>query len=145
MKLICCFDVNGFATVMAVVLVLLLSIVMTLLQPHRQAISIDLPKVNQPISLPYAESENALMVEITRAGRIYFRHDLIELSQLSDKFRERLNQGAERKVYFKVDVHVKYAHVAEVLDIVRSAGISDIAFVSRQEPEIFLLNKNRTF
>jgi len=82
--------------------------------------------------VPAAERADALMVAVFRDGTVFFSTEKVRPNGLKDKIRERLKQGAERKVYIKADARVHYGAVVEVLDGVRDAGIQNVAFIVDQ-------------
>jgi len=122
---------NAFATVTVVVVTIALAIFMTVTEPHHGS-SVDLPKVNYPISMQRADREDSLLVVVTKNGDVFFGTEKLTSDQLPGKIREGLRQGAERKVYIKADGRAKYGKVAEVLDGVRAARITNIAFLVDQ-------------
>jgi biopolymer transport protein TolR len=126
--LICNIDVTAFASVMLVFVWMFMGPVVTEVDRHRGA-SVDLPLVGDPISMRAADREDAMVVGITRDGKVFFRTDPVTVEWLPGRIREGVSQGAERKVYIKADRRAKYGWVAEVLDSVRSAGIEKIGLI----------------
>lgn len=122
-----------FASVMAIVMFVILVPIMTYTRPH-SGIGIDLPKVSQPSSMPGANRKDAMLVTITRDGRVWFGTDPVyDDDSLPDKIRERLNdRDVERKAYIKADWRARWGAVKPVLDGVRSAGIVRVAFLTDQ-------------
>jgi biopolymer transport protein TolR len=85
-----------------------------------------------PVSMPGARREDALTVDIVRDGSIYFGKGRIRPSDLPSQIRERVDRGAEKKVYIRADARARYVTVREVLDAVHSAGLEKIAFLVYQ-------------
>jgi biopolymer transport protein ExbD len=79
-----------------------------------------------------ADEADAMVVAITRDQRIYFGIDQVTTIQLAPKIREHIARGADRKVYVKADLRVRYGTVREVLDSVRSAGAKRIGILTDQ-------------
>jgi biopolymer transport protein TolR len=129
-KRICKIDVTAFASVM-LVLVFTMMIAVILNWPHHGA-GVDLPRVWHPIEMRGANREDAIIVGISRDGRIYFDNERVAAEELLPKITEQLGHGAERKVYIKADRHVGYGTVSAVLDGVRSSGVEKIAFLVEQ-------------
>jgi biopolymer transport protein TolR len=92
-------------------------------------IGVDLPKATQSTELRGALREDALLVAVQRDGQIWLDREQITPERLPAEIRERVSQGAERKVYIRADLRVNYGRVLEVLSSVRSAGIDNIAFL----------------
>ena len=128
MRLICSIDVTAFASVMVVLFVFVWA--PTWGPSHHWGP--DLPKVSHPVSMWGANREDALVVMVMRTGDVFFGNEKLPTEQLPDKIRERIRQGAERKVYIEVDERARYGHVAEVLDSVRAVGIEKIGFLVYQ-------------
>lgn len=96
-------------------------------------VSLDLPRVGHPTRMPAADRRNAMIVAVMRDGKVFFQKDQVNaMNKLSGRIREQIARGSERKVYIKADARTKYGNVSEVLDAVRDAGISNIAFLVDQ-------------
>lgn len=91
--------------------------------------SVDLPKSSCAKPMPSARREDAQMIAVMRDGTLYFGTDKITGDQISDRLKDGIQKGAERKVYIKADARAKYASVVEVIDAVGDAGITQIGFL----------------
>jgi len=92
-------------------------------------IAVDYPKASHSKELHAANREDALLVAITRDGKVWFDTDQITLENLPVAIRERLKHGAEEKVYIRADMRARYGLVVRVLDRVQAAGIEHVAFI----------------
>jgi len=134
-QLISGIDVTAFAGIMIALLFLFMTPSVDI--EARREVYVDLPLVWHPVSMPHANREDAMIIAITRDGKIFFGLEQVIPDDLPVVIRERINQGSEKKVYIKADERAKYGWVAEVLDNVRSAGIEKIGFLvyeKRREP-----------
>ena len=132
-KLFSDFNTQQFASVMGLVLFVILLVFMTDTAPHHVGVSVDLPKVRRPVSIPGALREDAMLVAVMRDGRVFFGNEQILPDFLAEKIRDRLkDRGVERRVYIKADMRARYAAVKSVLDGVHSAGIFEVAFLVNQ-------------
>jgi biopolymer transport protein TolR len=123
------FNTLQVASVMAMVVFITLLVFMTLPTPHH-GVSVDLPKVSHPISMPGALREDMMKVFILRDGKVYLGGDRIDVINLPAKVQDRLkDRGVERKVYVVADTRAQWGTVKTVLDQIRSAGIIRIAFL----------------
>ena len=129
--LICTMDFNGFPVVMVPVVFALLMILMVWPVRHH-AVSIVLPKAHHTVEMPRANREDAMVITVTRDGKVYLRSDRVEPGLLPAKIREYLSTGAERKVYLKVDAMAKYDVVIRALTEVRSTGVEKICFLAER-------------
>lgn len=96
----------------------------------------DIPQAYNAIALRRAVRFDAMIVTIFRDGKVYFGSDRASPATLPELIRKSLNEGAERKVYLKVDQSARYGVVSRVLAEVRSAGIENVAFlVEKRKPK----------
>jgi biopolymer transport protein ExbD/biopolymer transport protein TolR len=127
-------DVTAFAGIMLALLFLFMPSYGGF-RAHR-GMSVDLPQVSHPISMPHANREDAMIVVITRDDKVFFGPEQVIPDVLPvvirERINQRINQGSEKKVYIKADARAKYGWVAEVLDGVRAAGIEKIGFLVEQ-------------
>ena len=122
---------TGFGAVMfALVAMFLLPATVVVDSPRTGAqMPVDLPKVSMPTEMTGADREDALVVAITRDGKVWFDTEQVTAENLTTAIRRRVSRGAERKVYIRADMRARYGLVAKVLDGVRAAGIEKIAFI----------------
>ena len=131
-KLFTDFNTLQFAGVMSMVVFVILLVFMTI-PPHHHGTSVDLPRVLHPVSMPWADREDAMIVNVTRDGKVYFGVEQVRLDDLPQKIANRLNdQGVERKVYVKADMRARWGTVTQVLDGVHAAGLMRVAFLVDQ-------------
>ena len=135
LKLFAGFDTLQFASVMGMVVFVLLLVFMTMPTPHH-GLSVDVPHVDHSIPMPGARREDALMVSVTRDGKVYFGVNQIrDAADLCGKVIDRLKDHAvERKVYITADMRARWGAVKPVLDGVRDAGILRVAFMANPYP-----------
>jgi biopolymer transport protein ExbD len=75
--------------------------------------------------------ENALVVGIQRDGAVYLATSKVSTpEELAVSLRARLSEGAEHRVYMKVDSRARYGTVKQILDAVSAAGINQISFLT---------------
>ena len=77
-----------------------------------------------------------MFITVTRDGSIFFDSDKLQPADLHNRVRDRLIQGAEPKIYFKVDSRARYGAAVEALDGIRSNGVRDIAFIVEDRREV---------
>jgi biopolymer transport protein ExbD len=68
----------------------------------------------------------ATVVQLLNSGQqqplLKINNEPIPLTALQSTLRQRFQKGDEKVILLKADVHVPFAHVAEVIDICRSTG-----------------------
>jgi biopolymer transport protein ExbD len=121
-------DVWGLVSILLVLLFILMVHVPT---PHH-GISVDRATAVHSAPMPGATKEDAMRISVMRDGRIYFGNHAVATEDLPDEIRERVRNGAERKIYLAVDARAKYGDAERVLDQIRLSGIRDVSFLTEQ-------------
>jgi biopolymer transport protein ExbD len=98
-------------------------------QPHH-GMAIDRYISHSAIPMPAALRDDAMRVMISRDGTIYFGNAKVASEDLAEQIRQRLQSGAQHKVFVAVDQRARFGDLAVVLDEVRHAGVRDIAFLA---------------
>ena len=92
--------------------------------------SVELAAARHSVAQPGAAREDALVVTVRRDGTVFFRNVKISADDLEEQLRSGVREGAEKRVYLRVDRVALYAHVMYALEEIRRAGISDICFLT---------------
>ncbi len=119
-------------TPMVDVMLVLLIIFMVITPMLQKGISVDLAKTNNPVQMPDAEKEDALLVAINREGKIFFGNDKINADELTAKVKDRIANRSDKRVYVRADARTKYGNVVEVVDNVRAAGVDQLGLLTEQ-------------
>jgi biopolymer transport protein ExbD len=125
-------DLTGFSLTMAGITLTLLTIFMMYPTPNHHGISVDLPKINHPISMERSTREDTLSLMITRDGQVFFGDEEVLTDQLPGKISRALSATRERKIYIRADARARYGTVKEALDAIRDAGVENVAFLARE-------------
>ncbi len=124
-------DIN--VTPMVDVMLVLLIIFMVVTPMLQKGISVDMAPVNNPEQMPDADKEDALLVSITRDGKVYFGSDQIQdVDNLTTKVKDRLANKQDKRVYVKADMRTRFGGVVKVVDSVRAAGVDDLGLLTDQ-------------
>ena len=113
-------------------ILLVLLIIFMVNVPAYHGISVDRATAVHSTPMPSATREDAMRILVTRDGRIYFGNHAVATEDLPDEIRERVRNGAERKIYLAVDARAKYGDAEKVLDQIRVSGIRDVSFLTQQ-------------
>jgi len=124
---------NINVTPMVDVMLVLLIIFMVVTPMLQKGVSVDMAKVNNPVPMPDADKEDALLVSIMRDGKIYFGTDVVTADSLTQKVKDRLANRVDKRVFIKSDARAKYGAVVDVVDNVRSAGVDDVGLLTEQK------------
>jgi biopolymer transport protein TolR len=100
--------------------------------PMQRGITVQLPATSNGVAVPSADKEDALVVAVTRDGRVYLGTDLIGPADLADKVKSELATRADRSLYVKADARTPYANVVAVLDAVRTSGVQKLTLLTDQ-------------
>jgi len=90
---------------------------------------VDLAKVNHPVSMSGANREDALIVSVSRDGKVYLGNDQVVPSDLCTAIRKSLNAETEKKIYINADARSHYSRIMETLPGIRCAGIDKIGLL----------------
>jgi biopolymer transport protein ExbD/biopolymer transport protein TolR len=121
-------NVTPMVDVMLVLLIIFM-VVTPLLTPGPP---VDLAKANNPLPLPDAYKDGALLVAINREGKVFLGNDQISAADLTQKVRDGLVNRTDKEVFVKADARSRYGRVVEVVDNVRSGGASELGLLTEQ-------------
>ncbi len=126
---------NINVTPMVDVMLVLLIIFMVITPMLQKGVSVDRARTNNPVQMPDADKEDALLVAVTRDGKVFFGSDQIVPDQLTNKMKERLANRTDKRVFIKADARARYGNVVEVVDNVRSAGVDQLGLLTEQRKQ----------
>ena len=130
-------DINSEPNVvpMCDIMLVLLIIFMVITPMLQKGVSVDLVRSTNPRSMPDADKEDAIVVAITRDGKVYLGSDQLRVEDLVDKVQERIATRIDKTVYIKSDARAKYESVVKVVDEVRSAGVDQLGLITEKIEE----------
>ena len=123
---------NINVTPMVDVMLVLLIIFMVVTPMLRPGPPVDLAETDHPLQMRDADREDALIVAINREGKVFFGNEKISTAELAQKLQDRLAGRADRRVFLKADARCRYRDVGSVVDLIRSAGVSDLGLLTEQ-------------
>ena len=130
-KLTSRIDVAAFASVMVLLMFTMLLIVM-IQTSHVGHGGPQLPQVKNPMGASGANRDDALIIGISRDGKVFFGNDQIASDQLPRKIKDHLSRGSDSRIYIRADARAHYDAVKIVLGGVREAGIEKVVFLVDQ-------------
>src|ERR1700752_3286494 len=95
-------------TPMVDVMLVLLIIFMVVTPMLQKGVSVDMAKVDNPTPMEDADKEDALLVSITRDGKVYFGTEQITTENLTTKVKDRLASKQNKTVYVKAELRARY-------------------------------------
>jgi biopolymer transport protein TolR len=123
---------NINVTPMVDVMLVLLIIFMVITPMLQKGIPVNLAKTDNPMQMPDADREDALIVAVQRDGRIFFDTQQVGPEELTQKVKDRLATKADKRVYVRADARARYKSVVEVVDNVRAAGVDQLGLLTEQ-------------
>jgi biopolymer transport protein ExbD len=123
-------DIN--VTPLVDVMLVLLIIFMVITPMLQRDVTVDMAKANNPREMADAEREDAVVIAITRDGKIYLKKDPIALDALTAKVKDLISSRLNKTVYLKSDARAKYGDVVNVVDAVRAAGVEDLGLLTQK-------------
>jgi len=126
---------NINVTPMVDVMLVLLIIFMVITPMLQKGVSVDMAKVNNPVPMPDADKEDALLIVVMRDGQIFFGTDRVNADDLTNKVKDRLADKVDKRIFIRADMRAKYGAVVDVVDNVRAAGVDDVGLLTEQRHE----------
>ena len=128
-------DIN--VTPMVDVMLVLLIIFMVITPMLSKGVSVDLVRTKNPVPMQAADKEDAVLVAITRDGKVYISPGNAQLpaDQLGPKVKDLLSNKLDKTVYVKSDSRARYERVMEVVDNLRTAGVDQLGLLTEQVKE----------
>jgi len=125
-------DIN--VTPMVDVMLVLLIIFMVITPMLTKGQSVELVKTHNPIAMQAADKDDAILVAITRDGRVFLSpgNNQITADQLAPKVKDLLTNKLDKTVYIKADARAQYSKVEDVVDNLRAAGVDELGLITEQ-------------
>lgn len=126
-------DIN--VTPMVDVMLVLLIIFMVVTPMLQKGVSVDMAKATNTRDMADADKEDAVVIAITRDGKIYIGSDAIQVDQITTKVKDLIANKLDKTVYLKSDQNAKFKDVAEVVDNIRAAGVDSLGLETEKRTE----------
>ena len=127
-------DIN--VTPMVDVMLVLLIIFMVITPMLTKGVSVDRVRTKNPIAMQAADKEDAILISITRDGKIFLSPGNKQLGAdtIPEKVKDLLTNKADKTVYIVADSRARYEKVTDVVDNLRVAGVDQIGLLTEQIP-----------
>ncbi len=126
-------DIN--VTPMVDVMLVLLIIFMVVTPMLSKGVSVDLAKTMNPIAMSDADKEDAVVVAITRDGKVYLGSKQTNPADIAPKVKDLLANRLDKTCYVKSDARARYERVVEVVDNLRAAGVDNVGLLTEIDPK----------
>ena len=117
---------------MADIMLVLLIIFMVVTPMLQKGVSVDMASVNDPRDMQDADKDDAIVVAVTRDGRIFLGSTKVEKDDLTGQIKDRLSSRLDKTVYVRSDSRAKYGDVVAVVDEIRSAGVDQLGLLTQR-------------
>jgi biopolymer transport protein ExbD len=124
-------DIN--VTPMVDVMLVMLIIFMVITPMLSKGVSVDMVKTKNPISMQAADQDDAVLVAVTRDGKIFMDTTQVTADALPNKVKDVLTNRVDKTCYVKADMRAKYERVVEVIDNLRSAGVDQVGLLTESD------------
>jgi biopolymer transport protein TolR len=119
-------NVIPMADIMLVLLIIFM-VVAPMLTPYKP---VDLAKVANPINMPGADKDNAVIVVISRSGDIYLGNTRTSMDDIASLVRDRISGRADKTIFLRSDARARYGDVVRLVDKIRSAGVDNVGLLT---------------
>jgi biopolymer transport protein ExbD len=123
-------DIN--VTPMVDVMLVMLIIFMVITPMLSKGVSVDLVKTKNPIAMANADKEDAVLIAVSRDGRVYMNTTQMTTDAIASKVKDMLTNRLDKTVYIKSDSRARFERVVEVVDNIRTAGVDNIGLLTEQ-------------
>ena len=123
-------DIN--VTPMVDVMLVLLIIFMVITPMLQHGVQVDLVKTKNPIPMQAADKSDAVLVSVTRDGKVYLNTSQMNADDLPNKVKDMLTNRLDKTVFIKSDQRAKYEKVVTVVDNLRAAGVDQVGLLTEQ-------------
>jgi biopolymer transport protein ExbD len=100
----------------------------------QHGVTVEMVKAKNPIAMKDADKEDAVLVGVTRDGKVVLSPGNIQLlpSDLPNRVKDLLTNRLDKTVYIKADMRAKYELVEDVVDNLRAAGVDQLGLLTEQ-------------
>jgi biopolymer transport protein ExbD/biopolymer transport protein TolR len=124
---------NINVTPMVDVMLVLLIIFMVITPMLQNKVVIDMVAVVNPVAMPDADKEDAIVVAITRNGDVFLGQNKSSIDVLGGQVREKMiDNPGNKTIYVRADARAEYLAVENAIDAVRTAGVEDVGLLMQK-------------
>ncbi len=124
---------NINVTPMVDVMLVLLIIFMVITPMLQNKVQIEMAKVDNPVAMPDAVKEDAIVVAVTRSGDVFLGQNKTTIEELGVQVREKLADKPGKTIYIRADARAQYLAVENAIDAVRTAGVEDVGLLTQKK------------
>ena len=123
-------DIN--VTPMVDIMLVLLIIFMVITPMLQKGVSVDMARAANPRTMQDADKEDAVLLAVTRDGKIFLGNSPIALDEVTKKVKDMISGRLDKTVYVKSDARAKYGDVVKLINNVRAAGVDSLGLLTEK-------------
>jgi biopolymer transport protein ExbD/biopolymer transport protein TolR len=124
---------NINVTPMVDVMLVLLIIFMVITPMLMNKVQITMAMVDNAVSMPDADKDDAIVVAITRDGGVYLGRDKVDPSNLGDLVSAKLAEKTDKQIFVRADSRAQYKAVEDAIDDVRTSGVDEVGLLTQKK------------
>ena len=124
-------DIN--VTPMVDVMLVMLIIFMVITPMLSKGISVDMVRATNPTAMQAADKDDAVLVAVTRDGKVYLKTTLTTPDSLPQKVKDMLANRLDKMVFLRADSRARYEKVVDVIDNLRASGVDQLGLLTEEQ------------
>ena len=124
---------NINVTPMVDVMLVLLIIFMVITPMLMNKVQIEMAVVDNAVSMPDADKDDAIVVAITRDGGVFLGRDKVDPSNLGQLVSEKLAEKTDKQIFVRADTRAQYKAVEDAIDDVRTSGVDEVGLLTQKK------------
>src|SRR5271169_2154973 len=117
---------------MADIMLVLLIIFMVVTPMLQKGVSVDMAKANNAEDMQDADKDDAIILAVTRDGKMFLGSKEIGLDQITTAVKDQLANRIDKTVFVRSDARAKYGQVVKAVDEVRAAGVDNLGLLTEK-------------
>jgi biopolymer transport protein ExbD/biopolymer transport protein TolR len=124
---------NINVTPMVDVMLVLLIIFMVITPMLMNKVQITMAQVDNAVSMPDADKDDAIVVAITRDGGVFLGRDKVDPANLGEIVSEKLAEKTDKQIFVRADTRAQYKAVEDAIDDVRTSGVDEVGLLTQKK------------
>lgn len=116
------------------IMLVLLIILMVITPLLHKGVNVQMAAARNVDKMQNADKDNAIIVAITRDGRIYLGNNELLPSQITSTIQTEIANRLDKTVYVRSDARAKYGDVVKAVDAIRAAGVENLGLLTQKLP-----------
>ena len=113
------------------VMLVLLIIFMVAAPMIQRGIDVKLPQSRRATQVTGERIELTIPDTVRQSGSVFLGKDLVQLRDLQERVRQKMETSATKEVFLRGDASVEYQDLMNVIDALKAAGVQNIGMVAR--------------